>query len=113
MHQKDQAAREFSKLQAIARSAKMSAAQLLNPKAESRVETPTTLWEAQANNRQRRGEALKVNISAGEGLQDVLKSNLGPSGTIKMYSISSKRHHVFSNDLLGWSMELVQYVECS
>ncbi|KAK3948393.1 TCP-1/cpn60 chaperonin family-domain-containing protein [Pseudoneurospora amorphoporcata] len=46
----------------------MSAAQLLNPKAESR----------------RRGEALKVNITAGEGLQDVLKSNLGPSGTIKM-----------------------------
>ncbi|KAH7154912.1 TCP-1/cpn60 chaperonin family-domain-containing protein [Dactylonectria estremocensis] len=32
----------------------------------------------------RRGEALKVNISAGEGLQDVLKSNLGPLGTIKM-----------------------------
>ncbi|KAJ5240167.1 hypothetical protein N7468_004786 [Penicillium chermesinum] len=46
----------------------MSATQLLNPKAESR----------------RRGEALKVNISAGEGLQDVLKSNLGPSGTLKM-----------------------------
>jgi T-complex protein 1 subunit zeta len=33
---------------------------------------------------QRRGEALKVNIAAGEGLQDVLKSNLGPSGTLKM-----------------------------
>ncbi|KAJ5156021.1 hypothetical protein N7492_008824 [Penicillium capsulatum] len=46
----------------------MSATQLLNPKAESR----------------RRGEALKINISAGEGLQDVLKSNLGPSGTLKM-----------------------------
>ncbi|KAI9676926.1 MAG: T-complex protein 1 subunit zeta [Caeruleum heppii] len=46
----------------------MSAAQLLNPKAESR----------------RRGEALRVNISAGEGLQNVLKSNLGPSGTLKM-----------------------------
>ncbi|KAI9790047.1 MAG: T-complex protein 1 subunit zeta [Piccolia ochrophora] len=46
----------------------MSATQLLNPKAESR----------------RRGEALRVNISAGEGLQDVLKSNLGPLGTIKM-----------------------------
>ncbi|OKL60378.1 hypothetical protein UA08_04096 [Talaromyces atroroseus] len=46
----------------------MSATQLLNPKAESR----------------RRGDALKVNISAGEGLQDVLKSNLGPSGTLKM-----------------------------
>lgn len=46
----------------------MSAAQLLNPKAESR----------------RRGEALRVNISAGEGLQDVLASNLGPTGTLKM-----------------------------
>ncbi|KAK3700223.1 T-complex protein 1 subunit zeta [Vermiconidia calcicola] len=46
----------------------MSAAQLLNPKAESR----------------RRGEALKVNIAAGEGLQDVLASNLGPTGTLKM-----------------------------
>ncbi|TID13953.1 T-complex protein 1 subunit zeta [Venturia nashicola] len=46
----------------------MSAAQLLNPKAESR----------------RRGEALRVNISAGEGLQGVLASNLGPTGTLKM-----------------------------
>ncbi|OAL54986.1 T-complex protein 1 subunit zeta [Pyrenochaeta sp. DS3sAY3a] len=46
----------------------MSAAQLLNPKAESR----------------RRGEALRVNISAGEGLQQVLSSNLGPRGTLKM-----------------------------
>ncbi|KKY15033.1 putative t-complex protein 1 subunit zeta [Phaeomoniella chlamydospora] len=46
----------------------MSATQLLNPKAESR----------------RRGEALRVNINAGEGLQDVIKSNLGPKGTIKM-----------------------------
>ncbi|KKA28849.1 hypothetical protein TD95_000263 [Thielaviopsis punctulata] len=46
----------------------MSAAQLLNPKAESR----------------RRGEALQVNINAGEGLQNVLKTNLGPMGTIKM-----------------------------
>ncbi|KAM0716880.1 hypothetical protein Q7P37_006732 [Cladosporium fusiforme] len=46
----------------------MSAAQLLNPKAESR----------------RRGEALSVNIAAGEGLQGVLASNLGPTGTIKM-----------------------------
>ncbi|WPG98031.1 t-complex protein 1 subunit zeta [Acrodontium crateriforme] len=46
----------------------MSAAQLLNPKAESR----------------RRGEALRVNIAAGEGLKDVLASNLGPTGTLKM-----------------------------
>ena len=44
------------------------AVQLLNNKAESR----------------RRGEALRININAGEGLQDVLRSNLGPSGTIKM-----------------------------
>jgi T-complex protein 1 subunit zeta len=46
----------------------MSAAQLLNPKAESR----------------RRGEALRVNISAGEGLQDVLRQSLGPQGSVKM-----------------------------
>ncbi|EWC45592.1 T-complex protein 1 subunit zeta [Drechslerella stenobrocha 248] len=46
----------------------MSAAQLLNPKAESR----------------RRGEALRVNINAGVGLQEVLRSNLGPMGTLKM-----------------------------
>lgn len=43
-----------------------------------------------ANWQQRRGEALKVNISAGEGLQDVLKSNLGPLGTIKMYVAPSE-----------------------
>lgn len=29
---------------------------------------------------------MRVNINAGEGLQDVLKSNLGPKGTIKMYA---------------------------
>ncbi|KAK5108621.1 T-complex protein 1 subunit zeta [Meristemomyces frigidus] len=46
----------------------MSAAQLLNSKAESR----------------RRGEALQVNIAAGTGLQQVLCSNLGPTGTLKM-----------------------------
>jgi T-complex protein 1 subunit zeta len=33
---------------------------------------------------QRRGEALRVNINAGEGLQQVLASNLGPTGTLKM-----------------------------
>lgn len=67
----------------------MSATQLLNPKAESRVSlTPTFLYSSRAVQltlAQRRGEALRVNISAGEGLQDVLKSNLGPTGTIKMY----------------------------
>ena len=65
----------------------MSATQLLNPKAESRVWNPVNItppW-LKTDYYQRRGEALKVNISAGEGLQDVLKSNLGPSGTLKMY----------------------------
>lgn len=56
---------------------------------ESRVkstnETPQSSWRRLTRCLQRRGEALKVNISAGEGLQDVLKSNLGPLGTIKMY----------------------------
>ncbi|OZJ03544.1 hypothetical protein BZG36_04170 [Bifiguratus adelaidae] len=32
----------------------------------------------------RRGQALQLNITAAIGLQDVLKSNLGPKGTIKM-----------------------------
>lgn len=32
----------------------------------------------------RRGQALNLNINAALGLQDVLKSNLGPKGTIKM-----------------------------
>lgn len=45
-----------------------SAIQLLNPKAESI----------------RRSQALQVNINAAVGLQDVLSSNLGPKGTLKM-----------------------------
>ncbi|ODV59563.1 chaperonin-containing T-complex subunit CCT6 [Ascoidea rubescens DSM 1968] len=45
-----------------------SAIQLLNPNAESI----------------RRAQALKVNASAAQGLQDVLSSNLGPKGTLKM-----------------------------
>ncbi|CAJ0845570.1 7613_t:CDS:10 [Entrophospora sp. SA101] len=32
----------------------------------------------------RRGQALQINITGAIGLQDVLKSNLGPKGTIKM-----------------------------
>ncbi|KAJ3123586.1 T-complex protein 1 subunit zeta [Physocladia obscura] len=32
----------------------------------------------------RRGQALQLNINAALGLQDVLKTNLGPKGTIKM-----------------------------
>ncbi|KAI5955015.1 CCT6 [Candida jiufengensis] len=45
-----------------------SSIQLLNPKAESF----------------RRDQALQVNISAAQGLQQVLSSNLGPKGTLKL-----------------------------
>jgi len=45
-----------------------SALQSLNPKAEVA----------------RRGAALQMNIVAALGLQEVLRSNLGPKGTTKM-----------------------------
>jgi len=32
----------------------------------------------------RKGAALGININAAKGLQEVLKTNLGPKGTIKM-----------------------------
>lgn len=34
----------------------------------------------------RRSQALAVNINAAKGLQEVLKTNLGPKGTMKMYA---------------------------
>ncbi len=46
----------------------MSAIKSLNPKAEVA----------------RAAQALQVNISAARGLQDVLRTNLGPKGTMKM-----------------------------
>ncbi|GBP41569.1 T-complex protein 1 subunit zeta [Eumeta japonica] len=46
----------------------MSAISLLNPKAEFA----------------RAAQALAVNISAAKGIQDVMKTNLGPKGTMKM-----------------------------
>lgn len=46
----------------------MSAITLLNPKAEVAKQQG----------------ALAVNISAAKGIQDVLKTNLGPKGTMKM-----------------------------
>ncbi|XP_055380084.1 T-complex protein 1 subunit zeta [Condylostylus longicornis] len=46
----------------------MSSISLLNPKAEFA----------------RAAQALAINISAGKGLQDVMKTNLGPKGTMKM-----------------------------
>jgi hypothetical protein len=60
----------------------MSNVQFLNPKAE-------VLKKIQA---------LAMNINAAMGLQDVMKSNLGPKGTLKMY---------FKNlNILGLSEEL-------
>ncbi len=32
----------------------------------------------------RRGVALAMNVNAAKGMQEVLKSNLGPKGTLKM-----------------------------
>ena len=46
----------------------MSAISILNPKAEFA----------------RAQQALSINITAARGLQDVLKTNLGPKGTLKM-----------------------------
>ncbi|KAA8578527.1 hypothetical protein FQN60_000650 [Etheostoma spectabile] len=63
----------------------MTAVKALNPKAE--------VARAQA--------ALAVNISAARGLQDVLKSNLGPKGTMKISSL-----WVVANQLLLWSVTI-------
>ena len=46
----------------------MAAISMLNPKAEVA----------------RAAQALAVNISAAKGIQEVLKTNLGPRGTMKM-----------------------------
>lgn len=46
----------------------MASISLLNPKAEYA----------------RSAQALAINISAAKGLQDVMRTNLGPKGTMKM-----------------------------
>lgn len=46
----------------------MAAIKTLNPKAEVA----------------RAAQALSINISGARGIQDVLKTNLGPKGTMKM-----------------------------
>ena len=50
----------------------MSAISVLNPKAEIA----------------RASHSLAINISAAKGLQEILKSNLGPKGTMKMFVFS-------------------------
>jgi len=47
----------------------MSSIQLLNPNADVA----------------RRAQALQITVNAAQGLQNVIKSNLGPKGTLKMY----------------------------
>ena len=42
----------------------------------------------------RRGQTLQVNINAAIGLQEVLKSNLGPKGTNKMYTHFKSFHYL-------------------
>lgn len=64
----------------------MSAITTLNPKAESA----------------RQAQALAINISAARGLAEMLKTNLGPKGTMKMYVSANKRRNA-RRDILGWS----------
>lgn len=53
----------------------MAAISLLNPKAEFA----------------RAAQALAVNISAAKGIQEVMRTNLGPKGTMKMYAFILSR----------------------
>ena len=39
-------------------------------------------------------QALTVNISAAKTLQDILKTNLGPRGTLKMYAVGLEKEWV-------------------
>jgi hypothetical protein len=58
---------------------RMASIQCLNPKAELA----------------RHAAALELNINGARGLQEVMRSNLGPKGTLKMYTLSrspSKMH---------------------
>lgn len=53
-----------------------------------------------------------MNIGAGEGLQDVLKSNLGPSGTLKMYvSTGVILRDNGADKKLGWWTVQAEYVD--
>lgn len=49
----------------------MSSIQLINPNADVA----------------KRAQALQITINAAQGLQSVIKTNLGPKGTLKMYRV--------------------------
>ena len=77
----------------------MSNVQYLNPKAE-------VLKKIQA---------LAMNINAAMGLQDVMKSNLGPKGTLKMYLNIFKFFiglSVVPGKLNSPKMEMSSYTKC-
>ena len=57
-----------SRVRRAVTTSNMAAIKVLNPKAEVA----------------RASQSLAINISAAQGLQDVLRSNLGPKGTMKM-----------------------------
>jgi len=47
---------------------------------------------------------LAININSAKGLQEVMKSNLGPKGTIKMYKTV---YAGFFVHVVGWYQEQV------
>lgn len=76
----------------------MSAVKALNPKAEVT----------------RAAQALQLNITAARGLQEVMRTNLGPKGTMKMYVLNCSVHVVprviqfcTRTYSTGWYQELV------
>lgn len=79
---------------------RMAAISLLNPKAEFA----------------RAAQALAVNISAAKGIQDVMKTNLGPKGTMKMYVSDSRvrfiPHSVSSFTPIVFCIDDVEYERC-
>ncbi len=78
----------------------MAAISVLNPKAEIA----------------RASHSLAINMSAARGLQEILKSNLGPKGTMKMWVKSEMKsatkqkqraNQFLLNIFKGWSVVLV------
>ncbi|GAB2241383.1 hypothetical protein Droror1_Dr00018158 [Drosera rotundifolia] len=45
--------------------------------------------------------ALHININAAKGLQDVLKTNLDPKGTIKMFDFRSIEANIVADNEIG------------
>lgn len=77
----------------------MSNLQYLNPKAEALKKI----------------QALAMNINAAMGLQDVMKSNLGPKGTLKMYLNIFKFFiglSVVQGKLNSLKTEMYYYMKC-